>query len=274
MFEVIESSSVAKCGDERGNHDAVVINDSYVAVFDALQARGWRAWNKRPAGVFARDIMVSTLEGLPGDAEAQDVIRALQEVLQAEAKSCIEEMSDDQIYAYPQSRALIYSIAKHEIWRLGDSPFCINGKLNYQRSEGYEKAAEKRAEVMERFLANPLSDMKDLINTDYGRSSAMDIIIEEEKRVDGVLTLSGRPDVDIDALLDNVEIFDVEPGAEVILASDGYPKVLPTLEESEQWLADERARDPLFVRDYKALQGAKDEEAGYDDRSYVRFIAQ
>ena len=274
MFEVLESASVAKCGDERGNHDALVINDNYVAVFDALQARGWRAWDKLPAGVFARTVMVSTLESLPGDMDAKGVIRALQEALQERTQRCIEEMEDDQIYAYPQSRALIYSIAKREIWRLGDSPFCIDGKLNYQRSEGYEKAAEKRAEVLELFLANPLSDMKDLINTDYGRSSAMDIIIEEEQRVDGVQTLSGRPDVDIDVLLDNVEVFAVEPGAELILASDGYPRILATLQESEQWLEDERARDPLFVRDYKALQGAKDEEAGYDDRSYVRFIAQ
>ena len=274
MLKPIESKSVAKCNDDRGNHDGLVVTDAYIAVFDALQARGWRAWGGWPAGVFARKLMISTLEELDGDLDAQTVVRTLQEKLQEETARCIEGMEDKNVYAYPQSRVLIYSAARHEIWRLGDSPFCINGELNYQRSELLEKAAENRAEVMERFLANSLSDLRDLINTDYGRSSSMDIIIEEEKRIDGVETLSGRPDVDIETLLANVEVFPVEPGAEVILASDGYPRILPTLSESEKWLEDERARDPLFVHDFKALAGAKDEETGYDDRTYVRFIAE
>lgn len=274
MIQPIESKTVAKCGDDRGNHDGLAVTENYIAVFDALQARGWRAWDGLPAGVFARKIMVSTLEELDGELDAQSVIRALEEKLASETARCAQEMKDDQIYAYPQSRALIYSVARREIWRLGDSPFCIDGELNYQRSEGYEKAAETRAEVMERFLANSLSDLKDLVNTDYGRSSAMDEIIAEEKRADGVETLSGRPGVDLDTLFGNIEVFPVKPGSEVILASDGYPRILSTLEESEKWLEDERARDPLFVHDYKALAGAKDEETGYDDRTYVRFVAE
>ena len=274
MLKPIESSCISKVGEEMGNHDALVINGNYIAVFDAAQARGWRAWDGWPAGVFARKIMVSTLENLVGDLEAEEVVRTLEETLQKETARCMEKMEDSQVYAYPQSRVLIYSAAKHEIWRLGDSPFCIDGELHYQRSEAYELAAEKRAEVMERFLANDRSDLRDLINTDYGRSSAMDIIVEEERRVDGVEILSGRADVDMDVLLSHLEIYPVATDSEVILASDGYPRILPTLAESEDWLAAERARDPLFIHDYKSLCGAMDEHTGYDDRTYVRFIAE
>lgn len=274
MLKPTEYITVSKTGDERGNHDGLVINGNYLAVIDAYQARGWRAWDGKPAGIFAKNIIVSTLGNLVGDLDAAEVITRLEKELQKQSALCMETFRDDEIYAYPQARVLIYSAAKREIWRLGDSPFVIDGKLYEKKSETLEKARQKRVEVTEHFLANDRTDLKDLIDHDYGRSAAMELIVQEERRVDGVESLSGRADVDMDKLLSNVEVFPVEVDQEVILASDGFPRILPTLDESEDWLAAERARDPLFIHDYQALKGATDEDMGYDDRSYIRFTVE
>ena len=272
MPKPIEYTTVSKTGDERGNHDGIVIDDKFLAVIDAYQARGYRGWHNKPAGIFAKNLICQALVEQPADAEAADVVRALEELLLEQTASAIEQMQDKQVYAYPMTRLLIYSAAKKQIWRLGDSPFVVDGELNFNRSEALQQAALKRAEVAEKFLANDRTDLKDMVNNDYGRTSIMEDIVAEERRVDGVECLSGNPETDMDTLLSNVEVFQLEDGQEVILASDGYPRLLGTIEDSEEWLAEERKRDPLFVRDYKALRTAKDEEAGYDDRSYVRFV--
>lgn len=272
MLKPIEYRTVSKTGDERGNHDGLVINDNFIAVVDAYQARGYRGWNGRPAGIFAKEIICKKLGEIDADAEAADVYRTLGQELQARTAEAIEAMSDSQVYAYPMARVLVYSAARRQIWRLGDSPFVVDGELNFTRSEAMEAMIAQRCEVTEKFLANDRTDLKDMVNNDYGRTSIMEQLVEEERRVDGVECLSGRPDVDYDVLLGNVEVFQLEPGQEVILASDGYPRLLGTIEDSEEWLAAERARDPLFVHDYKSIRTAKDEEAGYDDRTYVRFV--
>lgn len=271
MIKPIECATVSKTGDSRGNHDAVVVNENYIGVIDAYQARGWRAWDGKPAGIFARDIIVAGLEALIADTSAEDAIRTLEHALQGESAHAMQAM-DDEVVAFPMARLLVYSVAHKQIWRLGDSPFAIDGELHYELSPALQEAAAKRCEVMKHFLENPKSDLKDLVNNDYGRSAAMDLIVAEERRVDGVEVLSGRPDVDIDTLLSHLEVVDVASGQELILATDGFPRVLATLEESQAWFAAQRARDPLFINDFKSLRGASDDEAGYDDRSYVRFL--
>ena len=272
MTTPIEYTTISKTGDERGNHDGIVVSDAFLAVVDAYQARGYRAWQGKPAGIFAKELLCKALEQQPADAEARDVVCALEETLQEQTTSAIEQMQDKQVYAYPMARLLVYSAAKRQIWRLGDSPFVVDGTLHFERSQALQAATLKRAEVTEKFLARDNTDLKDMVNNDYGRTAIMEDIVAEERRVDGVECLSGRADVDMDVLLGNVEVFQLEVGQEVILASDGYPQLLPSIEESEAWLKEERDRDPLFVRDFKALRTAKDEEVGYDDRSYVRFV--
>jgi hypothetical protein len=272
MVQLIESTTVSKTGDVRGNHDGIVVNENYIAVIDAYQARGWRAWDGKPAGIFAKDSIVSEFDALPAGLSATDAVQVLEEQLQVQSARAVESMDDAEVISYPMARLLVYSVALGQIWRLGDSPFVVDGELHRSMSQALQEAVKKRCEVMDHFLKNVRSDLKDLVNNDYGRSAAMDLIVAEEHRVDGVEVLSGRPNVDMDMLLSNIEVFTVEKGQEVILATDGFPHILPTLDESEDWLAAQRARDPLFIKDFQSLRGASDDEAGYDDRSYVRFI--
>ena len=66
----------------------------------------------------------------------------------------------------------------------------------------------------------------------------------------------------------------MEPGTEVVLATDGYPTPAPTLTQAEAELAALLARDPLRIE--KAAPGTKGRRPGhasYDDRAYVRLRA-
>ena len=59
---------------------------------------------------------------------------------------------------------------------------------------------------------------------------------------------------------------------EIVLASDGYPFLHPTLEESEAALQRQRQHDPLnYSPDFQATKAFHPDNNSFDDRSYIRF---
>ena len=59
---------------------------------------------------------------------------------------------------------------------------------------------------------------------------------------------------------------------EIVFASDGYPRLAPTLEESEKLLAHQRETDPLNIGEFKATKAFVEGNNSFDDRTYIRFL--
>ena len=57
----------------------------------------------------------------------------------------------------------------------------------------------------------------------------------------------------------------------VVLASDGYPTLLPTLRDTEKALAKQLADDPQNIRSFVATKGLVEGNKSFDDRAYVRL---
>jgi glycerophosphoryl diester phosphodiesterase len=57
----------------------------------------------------------------------------------------------------------------------------------------------------------------------------------------------------------------------VVLASDGYPFLEPTLEASEHRLEWQRKNDPLNIGEFKATKAFSIGNNSFDDRAYIRF---
>jgi glycerophosphoryl diester phosphodiesterase len=58
---------------------------------------------------------------------------------------------------------------------------------------------------------------------------------------------------------------------EIVLASDGYPFLCPTLAESEERLAWQKTNDPLNIGTFKATKAFMQDNDSFDDRAYIRF---
>ncbi len=58
---------------------------------------------------------------------------------------------------------------------------------------------------------------------------------------------------------------------EIALASDGYPFLCPTLEESERRLRQQSEDDPLNIGTFQATKAFHPDNNSFDDRSYIRF---
>jgi glycerophosphoryl diester phosphodiesterase len=56
----------------------------------------------------------------------------------------------------------------------------------------------------------------------------------------------------------------------IVLASDGYPYLKGSLDESEQALQELLRDDPLLFRQYKSTKGMTEGLVSFDDRSYVK----
>ena len=58
---------------------------------------------------------------------------------------------------------------------------------------------------------------------------------------------------------------------EIVLASDGYPFLEPTLQDSEARLTQQRQSDPLNIGTFKATKAFVIGNQSFDDRAYIRF---
>jgi hypothetical protein len=68
-------------------------------------------------------------------------------------------------------------------------------------------------------------------------------------------------------------VYPVLPGESVVLASDGYPRLMPTLKECEEQIRYILEKDPLCFRDNPRTKGVMHGMTSFDDRAYWRGIA-
>jgi glycerophosphoryl diester phosphodiesterase len=59
---------------------------------------------------------------------------------------------------------------------------------------------------------------------------------------------------------------------EVVLATDGYPKVAATLAASEEILREALERDPLCIGVARSTKGIQRGNVSFDDRAYLRVV--
>lgn len=70
-----------------------------------------------------------------------------------------------------------------------------------------------------------------------------------------------------------IEVFPLPAGSTVIITTDGYPVVNPTLAETEDALTALVQRDPAAIGEMWSMgKPAKSGANAPDDRAYVRFV--
>ena len=70
---------------------------------------------------------------------------------------------------------------------------------------------------------------------------------------------------------DNVTVYAVQKDDCVVMASDGYPKLFDTLEDTEAYLLKALAEDPTCIGALRGTKGIQPGHQSYDDRTYVSF---
>lgn len=250
------------CGkSEDGCGDGIFISENFIAVIDGVTPKGNKKWNGKKGDEYAKDILIQKLETLPKDISAIDMMNALN----SELKHANEGLDRAE---WLRATIIIYSKYHKEIWSLGDCKCMINGKSHQSSKKVDELMNELRSFAIQSLLKSGMTE-EEIKQNDIGREMILPFLklqqyLENDSSEYGYSVLNGEQIRE-----EQIDIYKVKDGDLVILASDGYPKLFPTLEESEAYLKEILKEDPLCYKKNKATKGIK--EKSFDDRTYMRF---
>lgn len=162
--------------------------------------------------------------------------------------------------------AVVFSVFHRQIWMIGDCQCMENGRT-YDNSKPQEAIlAAKRSAFLKQALAQGLT-IEDVQRQDPGRAFIISELINSCRGQNisySVIDGFAIPQ-------DKIKIINVDDSChEIILASDGYPILKPTLQESEHALRRQLTEDPLCIATFKATKGLMQGNISFDDRSYIR----
>ena len=165
--------------------------------------------------------------------------------------------------------AAIYSKQRQEVWLVGDCQCLVDGVL-YDNPKPYEADIAEMRSAYIRLQLKQGRCVEDFQTHDDGRDLILPVLVDSCRFQNRTFAVIDGFDIP----LPHVRIIDVRGAHQLVLATDGYPELLPTLAASEEALARQLADDPLCIRRHKATKGMMRGRVSFDDRCYLRFTVE
>ena len=289
-MKIIESSIIGKKSQE-ACEDGMVVTDDFIAVIDGSTSKTPKHLNPdMKNGRYAMMLISEYIqEELKADASADEFCQGVTAYIY---NKVYEKLGvEERLKEHPEERltasAILYSRTRNEVWMVGDCQAIIGGKL-YENGKPYEeKIARKRVELIEQGLspAEARKQIEPLLikamlsgqNQTYTVIDGFPIYREGVKVVsvsDFCSVQNSVSSSDSVPCSDSASASDTIPSSssEIVLASDGYPFLKPTLAASEAALAEQIANDPQNIHSFIATKGIVEGNKSFDDRTYIRFV--
>ena len=289
-MKIIESCIIGKKSQE-ACEDGMVVTDDFIAVIDGSTSKTPKHLNPdMKNGRYAMMLISEYIrEELKADASVDEFCQGVTAYIY---NKVYEKLGvEERLKEHPEERltasAILYSRTKNEVWMVGDCQAIITGKL-YENGKPYEeKIARKRVELIEQGLspAEARKQIEPLLikamlsgqNQTYTVIDGFPIYREGVKVVsvsDSCSVQDSVPASDSVPCSDSVSASGTIPSSssEIVLASDGYPFLKPTLAASEAALAEQIANDPQNIHSFIATKGIVEGNKSFDDRTYIRFV--
>lgn len=289
-MKIIESSIIGKKSQE-ACEDGMVVTDDFIAVIDGSTSKTPKHLNPdMKNGRYAMMLISEYIrEELKTDASVDDFCQGVTAYIYNKVYEKLEV--EERLKEHPEERltasAILYSRTRNEVWMVGDCQAIIDGKL-YENGKPYEeKIARKRVELIAQGLspAEARKQIEPLLikamlsgqNLTYTVIDGFPIYREGVKVVsvsDSCSVQDSVPASDSVPCSDSVSASGTIPSSssEIVLASDGYPFLKPTLAASEAALAEQIANDPQNIHSFIATKGIVEGNKSFDDRTYIRFV--
>ena len=287
-MKIIESSIIGKKSPE-ACEDGMVVTDDFIAVIDGSTSKTPKHLNPdMKNGRYAMMLISEYIRAeLKADASVDDFCQGVTAYIY---NKVYEKLGvEERLKEHPEERltasAILYSRTRNEVWMVGDCQAIIDGKL-YENGKPYEQEiARKRVELIEQGLspAEARKHIEPLLieamlsgqNQNYTVIDGFPIYREGVKVVsvsDSCSVQDTVPASDTVPCSDSVSASGTisVSSSEIVLASDGYPFLEPTLAASEAALAEQIANDPQNIHSFIATKGIVEGNKSFDDRTYIR----
>lgn len=275
-MKVIESKIEGKKSPE-SCEDGLVVTADFIAVIDGSTSK--TPHHLSPDMKNGRYAMVLISEYIQHELKPESTVEDFCEGVTSYIYNKVyrQQGIEEQMQAHPEERltasAILYSKAKNEVWMVGDCQAIIDGKL-YENNKPFEEIVARRRVELIRQGFTPQEARKTI------EPLLIQAMLEGQNKtytvIDGFpIYQKGMKVVSLNVPQKNVETDVADslplPTKEIVLASDGYPFLKPTLTESEEALAHLLAYDPQCTHEFIATKGIVVGNKSFDDRTYIRF---
>lgn len=248
--------------------DGLFIGKDIVAIIDGVTAKGKQLLDNKKSGCYAKDIILEFLARDVSKYTATELLERLDRLLR-------KKISDNPIQLvpldYPRASLIVYNDFYQEIWSYGDCQCRINDHVYTHAKKIDQLNSALRSFYIEHAFIEGKT-IHELKKNDPGRKQIqknllMQFDFENRENYFGYPVLNGQG-----ICKSMINKYSVRKGDEIILASDGYPILKRTLQESEQILADILDQDPMCYKIYRTTKGIQNGNISFDDRSFCRLV--
>ncbi|MDD2231714.1 MAG: hypothetical protein PHS20_02325 [Sphaerochaetaceae bacterium] len=275
-MKIIEKYLLGKTGNPELCEDGIVITDAFAAVIDGATSTGASSFcNGKRSGRVAMELVSKAIESLKPECNQETAVKVMNNSIMDfyQKQNVISKVTEDpRLRCY--ASAVLYSSSRREIWFIGDSQALIDGKRFC-----YEDPSDEIFQKLRAFLIAARIQSKE---TTYEKLLEHDTVRDEIYPLMNYQTFLNNSSYRGAFRFSSLNGFPIEPEFlrcikigqtvhEIVLASDGYPFLMPTFEESEKRLSSLLVSDPLLCSDFMATKGCMKGNLSFDDRSYIRL---
>lgn len=271
-FRIIENILVGK-KDQESCEDKFYHNDNFACVVDGATSKSDIKFNNQSQGQIASNLIVEVIKGLDKSTSINEFI----EIVNAKfcefylEKGMLEHMKENTVDRLSASIA-IYNNELKEVWLIGDCQALVNGTL-YNPSKKIDLLlGDLRSFYVELELLNQDTKTENLLINDITREKILPLLKKQHIFQNNYLSDTFSYGV-IDGFEINKNGINIikAKSKELVLATDGYPKLFNSLKESESYLKMVLENDPLCYKLHPSTKGLLKGLKSFDDRTYLKL---
>jgi glycerophosphoryl diester phosphodiesterase len=272
-MEIVEKFILSKKPDQSLCEDGYFISDDFVAVVDGASAKSGRLYDDKSAGRVAREYILKAIAGFRKNITAEKAVESMTNALAEFYKS--KKIYKEMLKNYqdrPTASVIVYSAYRKELWLVGDCQAVADG-IHIKNEKLVDKIADEARAYYLRLELQKGKTVEQLLKTDAGRKFIAPLLENQgifqncKKKCEychGVIDGTEVPKQEI-------KVVKIDSTKNLILASDGYPKLFSTLAESEKYLAKVLKEDPLCIEIHKTSHALLEGYLSFDDRTYIKI---
>lgn len=265
---MLEEQVIPRTGVAELCEDGIVVTRHFAAVIDGMTDKTGSRYDGMSGGRYVMRTLTAAITDLDPNLDAHKALCLLTDAVDRALPAGLTSMQR------PAASVTMFSATHREIWQVGDVGFRWKGRPAHRGRHISEQInADMRAAYLTSLLLTG-STREELLADDPGRRLIQPMLEREPLFINNpdagpfaYPAVNGLPVPEhlltVEQVPDDVH--------EIIMASDGYPRIKSTLAESEEELKRLLAQDPLCIDGLRGTKGLKPGNLSYDDRSYLRL---
>lgn len=255
--------------NEMSCEDGYVFCDHYAAVIDGVTSKSEHLFSGKTPGRIGMKVLCREIPLLDAELTVEQTVRKLTLALRTEREAMSRE-HEITLLEYPRACAAIYSKARREIWLIGDCQCRVNEKVYTNTKKVDDVMSHLRSFVLQCQLLSS-GDEPEFETDDPGRRAILPFL-KQQSLFENRDCLFGYPVLNGEAIVESqLVVIPVAKGSLVTLATDGYPVLHESFDESESALRDLLREDPMCYQKNLQTKGIQAGNLSFDDRCFLQF---